>query len=94
MIEPNIRFSEGCMNGGRANLDGHGGVEGSDGHLEWLEADVFVGENTKLSGFTDSEGDTTGKVVLVGTKPSITLCLFEDVVKDGIVSVVVHGGGH
>ena len=82
------------MNGGRANFDGHGRIQSSDSHLEWFEADVFVGENTKLSGFADADGDTTRKVILIGTKPSVTLGLFEDVVENGIVSVVVHGGGH
>lgn len=94
MIETNVRFGEGCMNGGRANFDGHSRVEGSDSHLEWLESHVFVGENTKLSAFTDADGDTTGELVFIGAKPGVTLGLFEDVMENGIVSVVVHGSGH
>ena len=82
------------MNSCRANFDGHGRVEGSDSHLKRLESDVFVGENAKLSGIADADGDTTGKVVLVGPEPRVTLGLFEDVMQDGIVSVVIHGGGH
>ena len=82
------------MNGCRANFDGHGRVEGSYGHLKWLETDVLVGENTKLSGLADTDGDTTGKLVLVGPEPSIALCLFEDVMQNGIVSVVIHDSGH
>jgi len=48
------------MNSSRANFDGHGGVEGSDSHLEGLKSDVFVGENAKFSGFTDPDGYTAG----------------------------------
>ena len=94
MIENNVRFRKGGMNSCGANFDGHGRVQGSDSHLKWLETDVFIRENTKLSGISDTDSDTTGKVVLVGSEPSITLGLFEDVMQDGIVSVVIHGGGH
>jgi len=80
------------MNSGRANFDGHGGVESSNGHLEWLETDVFVGENAKLS-FTYADGDATGQVVFIGAEPDVTLGLLEDVVKNGIVSVVIHSSG-
>jgi len=94
VIEDNIRFSKGCVYGCRTNFDGHGWIQGSDSHLEWLETDVFIGENTKFSGLAYAEGDTTGETVFIGTKPGVTLGLFEDVVENGIVSVVVHGGGH
>ena len=94
MIEPNIRFGKGSMNSCRADFDGHGGVQSSDGHLEWLESNVFVGENTKLSRIADADGDTTGKLVLIGAKPGVALGLLEDVMENGIVSVVVHSGGH
>lgn len=82
------------MNSCRANFDGHCWVQGSDGHLKWLESNVFVGENAKLSCFTDTDSDTAGEEVLVGAEPCITLGLFEDVMQDGIVSVVIHGSGH
>ena len=94
VIGPNIRFGKGSMNSCRADFDGHGGVQGSDSHLERLESDVFIGENAKLSRFANADGDTTGKLVLVGTKPGVALGLLEDVVESGIVSVVIHSGGH
>ena len=94
VIESSIRFSKGRMNGRRANLDCHGGVEGGHSHLERLEGDVFVGENTKFAGLVYADGDTAGEAVLIGTEPSIALGLFEDVMQNGIVSVVVHSGGH
>ena len=93
MIGANIRFGKGSMNSCRANFDGHGRVQSSDSHLKWLKTNVFVGENAKLP-LTDTDGDTTGKLVLIGTEPGVTLGLFEDVMEDGIVSVVVHSGGH
>lgn len=92
-IEPDIRFSKDCMDSCRANFDGYGRVQSSDSHLEWLEGNVLVGENTKLS-FANADGDTTGKLVLIGAKPGITLGLFEDVVENGIVSVVIHSSSH
>ena len=49
MIGTNIRFGKGCMDSCRANFDGHGGVKGSDGHLERLETDGFIGKDAKLS---------------------------------------------
>lgn len=94
MIEPNIRFGKGCMNSCRTDFDGHGRVESGNSHLERLETDVFVGENTKLSSFADADGDTTGKLVFIGTKPGVTLGLLEDVVENSVVSVVIHSGGH
>ena len=94
MIDPNIRFGKGYMNGCSADFDGRGGVKSSDGHLKWLETDVFVGENTKLSGFIDTDGDPTGELVLIGTKPAVALGLFEDVVEYSIVYVVIHSGSH
>jgi hypothetical protein len=93
VIESNVRLGKGGMNSCRTNFDGHRRVESSNSHLKRLETDVFVGENTKLSSFADTDSDTTGQVVLVGSEPSITLGLFEDVMQDGIVSVVIHGGG-
>ena len=60
MIEGNIRFSKGGMNSCRANFDGHSRVQGSDSHLEWLQTNVFVGENTKLSCLANTDSDTTG----------------------------------
>ena len=82
------------MNSCGADFDGRGGVKSSDSHLKWLESDVFVGENTKLSGFADTDGDTTGELVLIGTKPAVALGLFEDMVEYGIVYVVIHSGSH
>jgi hypothetical protein len=92
-IGGDIRFGKGCMNGRRANLDGHGGVEGRHGSLERLQRSVFIGENTKLS-VADTDGDTAGQVVLVGAKPGVALGLFEDVVQGSVVSVVIHSSSH
>jgi hypothetical protein len=94
VIESNIRFGKGCMNSCRANLDGCGRIEGGHSHLERLKGDVFVGENTKFSTFADADSDTAGEVVLVGTKPGVALGLLEDVMQNGIVSVVIHSSGH
>lgn len=84
-------FREGGMDRGRADLDGDGGIEGGDGRLERLEGEVLVGEDTELGAIVDTEGDTRGKVVLVGTKPGVALGLFKDVVEECVVAVVVHG---
>ena len=94
VIEVDIRFGKGSMNSCRADFDGHGGVQGSDSHLEWFEADCFVGEDTKLSRLADADGDTTGKLVFIGAEPGVALGLLEDVVENGIVSVVIHSGSH
>ena len=94
VIESSIRFSKGRMNGRRANLDCHGGVEGGHSHLERLEGDVFVGENTKFSSFVYADSDTAGQAIFVGTKPGVALCLLEDMMQNSIVSVVIHSGGH
>jgi len=94
MIGSDIRFGQGCVNSCRANLYGYGRIEGSHSHLEGLKADILVGENTKFSGFVYADGDTTGQAVLVGTEPGVALGLFEDVMQNGIVSIVIHGGGH
>lgn len=94
VIGSDIRFSQGCVNGCRANLDGYGRIEGCHSHLEGLKTDIFVGENAKFSGFVYADGDTTGQAVLVGTKPGVALGLLEDVMQDGIVSIVIHSGGH
>ena len=94
VIGSNIRFGKGSMNSCRADFNSHGGVQSSNSHFERLKSDVLIGENTKLSRLADADGDTTGKLVLVGTKPGVALGLLEDVVENGIVSVVVHGGSH
>ena len=94
VIGGDIRFSQGCVNGRRANLDGHGRIEGSHSHLEGLKTDVFVGENAKFSGFVYADGDTAGQAVFVGTKPGVALGLLEDVMQNGIISVVIHSGSH
>ena len=94
VIKTNIRLSEGGMNSCRTNFDGHGRIQCSNSHLEWLESDVLIGENAKLSSFTDTDSDTTWKAVLVRTEPSVALGLLEDVMQDSIVSVVIHGSGH
>ena len=94
VIGSDIRFSKGRVDSCRADLDGHGRIEGSHSHLEWLKADSFVGENAKLSGIAYADGNTAGETVLIGTEPGVTLGLLEDVMQDGIVSVVVHSGGH
>ena len=94
VIESDIRFSQGCVNGCRANLDGYSRVEGGHSHLEGLKADIFVGENTKFSGFVYADSDTAGQAIFVGTKPGVALCLLEDMMQNSIVSVVIHSGGH
>lgn len=94
VIGSDIRFRKGRVDSCRADLDGHGRIEGSHSHLEGLEADGFVGENTKLAGVAYADGDTAGEAVFIGTEPSVALGLLEDVMQDGIVSVVIQCGGH
>ena len=94
VIGSDIRFSQGCVNGCRANLDCDGRIEGSHSHLEGLKTDIFVREDTKFSGFVYADGDTAGQAVLVGTKPGVSLGLLEDVMQNGIISVVIHSCGH
>ena len=60
VIGADIHFGKCCMNSGRASFDGDGGVKGSNSHLEWFEANVFVREDTKLPSFAYVEDNTTG----------------------------------
>lgn len=78
---------------GAADLDGDDEVHRADGDLEGLEADVLVGEDPVLRGFhrVVADGDTGGDgVVGVWAEPGVALGLLEDVVQEGIVSVVIH----
>lgn len=88
------------MDGGAPDLDSDRWVQTHDGRLEGLEGQVFVREDPELGkpvrgvdSVADAEGDAGREVVLVGPEPRVALGLFEDVVEDCIVAVVVHGGG-
>lgn len=77
-----------------ANLDGDDEVHRANGDLEGLEADIFIWEDPVLCGFCGVvlDGDTGGDgVVRIWTEPGIALGLLEDVVEEGVVSVVIHG---
>lgn len=76
-----------------ANLDGDDEVHRAHGDLEGLEADIFIWEDPVLCGFCGVvlDGDTGGdSVVRIWTEPGIALGLLEDVVEEGVVSVVIH----
>jgi hypothetical protein len=59
------------MDGCRPYLDGNDRVESRDGGLEWLEAQVLVGEDTELA-LSHTEGYTARDSRLVRTEPSVT----------------------
>ena len=90
-VEGDVHLGEGSVDRGTPDLDRDGGVEDAYGGLERLKAEVLVGEDTVLA-IVDAEGDTDRNVVLVGAEPGIALGLLEDVVEEGVVAVVVHGG--
>ena len=50
---------------------------------------VFVGEDAEMAWF-DAETYACGDVFFGGLEPCVALGLFEDVVEDGVVGVVVH----
>lgn len=88
------------MDGGAPYLDSDRWVQTHDGCLEGLEGQVLVREDPELGEpvrsvdpVADTESDAGREVVLVGPEPRVALGLFEDVVEECIVAVVVHGGG-
>lgn len=77
------------MHSGTPELDGDDGVKLPDGGLEGREVVVLVWEDTEVTGF-DSKTNTSGDVLLRRLEPSVALRLFEDMVKDSVVRVVIH----
>ena len=78
---------------GTADLDRDYEVHGAYGDLEGLEPDVLIGEDTVFRwvyGVVLDSNTGCDSVICVGAKPSITLSLFEDVVEESVVSVVIH----
>lgn len=53
---------------------------------------VLVGEYTEMTGL-NTQADTDCKVLLGGLEPGVALCLFEDMVEDCVVGVVIHLAG-
>ncbi len=78
------------MDGCAADLDSDSRVQSTHRGLEGLEPEVLVGEQTVLA-TVDAEGDSDGDVVLIGAEPGVTRGLLEDMVEEGIVTVVIHG---
>jgi len=81
---------EGSMNGSTTNLDGDKGVQTTNGSLKGGKLEVLVGEYTKASGidvctkcYTSLDG------LFLWFEPSFTLSLFEDVMKDSVVGIVL-----
>jgi hypothetical protein len=81
---------EGGVNGSAADLDGDEGIQTTDGGFEGSELEVFIRKDTKAGGVdVDTEGDTSLDGLFLGLEPGLALGLFEDVMEDSIVCVVV-----
>lgn len=78
------------MDGSASDFDGDEGVQGCDGCLEGLEGGDLVRKDAKRA-VVGAKTHAWGDGVFVGAKPGVALCLLEDPVEGGVVSVVVHG---
>ena len=80
------------------NLDSHRGVQPHHSRLKRFQSKVLIREHAILwqTSFRvqvdDAKCDSGGEVVLVWTEPGVALGLFEDVVEERVVAVVVHLG--
>src|SRR5258708_2994202 len=57
--------------------------------LERLQGEVLVGKN-EIRPTLIAQTHTGGDVTRIGAKPGVALGLLEDVMEDGVVSVIIH----
>ena len=88
-FEEHSRFTNSSMGYCAPDFDRDYEPHRSHSLLERLQGEILVGENAVLPTLV-AQTHTCGDVTRVRAKPGIALSLLEDVVENGIVSVIVH----
>ena len=83
------------MDGGRPHLDRDDRVEQPHRRFEGYEMVILIRKDAELA-WLNAKTDAYSHVLLRGFEPCVTLSLFEDVVEERVVRIVIHsskGGG-
>jgi hypothetical protein len=94
-----LHFRKGSVGRRTPHLDGDGRVKPRYRCLEGLKREILVWKDPELwepagraRAVAHAKTHSGREVVLIWAKPRVALCLLEDVVKKGVVAVVIHRG--
>ena len=77
------------MDSGHADFHCYNWVETANSYLKWYKVVIVVGEYSEVARL-HSQANTAGGIFFRVFEPRVALCMFEDMMQDGIIRVVVH----